>query len=98
MAHRGFCKLGSGPYPTLAQEQEILARHGGKAPARPAECPEPEEHSGWQEVKQADTAGKLFFMERTLSTLSLEVSLIGIIWPTKHFWMVLFLPKFQEIG
>jgi hypothetical protein len=67
MNHRGFCKLGNGPFPTLSQEQEILARHGGQAPERPAKFSEP--HSGWQEAAQTDTEGMTLSMKRTSSAL-----------------------------
>jgi hypothetical protein len=58
MKHSGTCRLRDGPFPTLAQEQEILARHGGKAPPRSAEYAEPAEHSGWEEPTQSTTQGR----------------------------------------
>lgn len=58
MKHHGRCQLANGPFPTLAQEQEILARHEAKAPERPSGL-EPAEHSGWQESTMPSASGNL---------------------------------------
>jgi len=66
MKHYGTCRLRNGPFPTLDQEQEILARHDAKAPDRPSNLPEPPEHKDWEERKESVT-GKLVLSECDLA-------------------------------
>ncbi|TID20634.1 hypothetical protein E6O75_ATG05398 [Venturia nashicola] len=57
MRHPGLCRSGDRWYPTLAQEQEILAAHGARAPLRPANLPEPPGHrEDWRDWTSSSTA------------------------------------------
>ncbi|QDS72333.1 hypothetical protein FKW77_007862 [Venturia effusa] len=83
MQHQGFCKSAQRWFPTLAQEQEILADHGAKAPDRPAHLPEPAGHrEDWKNWGRLVTASGFGMTSAYAAPLTLRGSTSAIIGPS----------------